>query len=59
MPFEKKNKPIVLKGVITDDGTVADLKVYQGIVAGMDDAARVAFSQWKFKPAMRKARTWR
>jgi hypothetical protein len=53
VPFEKKNKPIVLKGVIKDDGTVADLKVYQGIVPVMDEAARVAFSRWKFKPAIR------
>jgi hypothetical protein len=53
VPFEKKNKPIVLKGVITEDGTVADMKVYQGIVPGMDQAARVAFSRWKFKPAIR------
>jgi hypothetical protein len=53
VPFEKKNKPIVLKGMIKDDGTVSDLKVYQGIVPGMDEAARVAFSRWKFKPAIR------
>lgn len=53
VPFEKQNKPIVLKGVIKDDGTVADLKVFQGIVPGMDEAARVAFSRWKFKPAIR------
>lgn len=53
VPFEKKNKPIVLKGVITEDGSVSDLKVYQGVLAGMDDAARVAFSKWKFKPAIK------
>jgi hypothetical protein len=53
VPFEKKNKPIVLKGVITDDGTVSELKVFQGVLAGMDDAARVAFSKWKFKPALK------
>jgi Gram-negative bacterial TonB protein C-terminal len=53
VPFEKKNKPIVLKGVIKDDGSVTDLKVFQGIVPGMDEAARVAFSRWKFKPAIR------
>jgi outer membrane biosynthesis protein TonB len=39
--------------VIKDDGTVADLKVYQGIVPAMDEAARVAFTRWKFKPAIR------
>jgi hypothetical protein len=53
VPFEKKNKPIVLKGVISDDGTVSELKVYQGVLQGMDDAARVAFSKWKFKPALK------
>ena len=53
VPFEKKNKPIVLKGVITDDGSVSELKVYQGVLQGMDDAARVAFSKWKFKPALK------
>lgn len=53
VPFEKKNKPIVLKGVITEDGTVSELKVFQGVLAGMDDAARVAFSKWKFKPALK------
>jgi hypothetical protein len=56
VPFEKKNKPIVLKGVIKEDGTVSDLKVYQGIVPGMDEAARVAFSRWKFKPAIREGK---
>jgi hypothetical protein len=53
VPFEKKNKPIVLQGVIQDDGTVADLKIYQSIVPQMDEAARVAFSHFKFKPALK------
>ncbi len=56
VPFEKKNKPIVLKGVIKDDGTVDDLKVYQSIVPQMDEAARVAFSHFKFKPAMKEGK---
>jgi hypothetical protein len=56
VPFEKKNKPIVLKGVIKDDGTVGDLSVYQGIVPQMDEAARVAFSHFKFKPAMKEGK---
>ena len=34
VPFEKKDKPIVLKGVITDEGSVSELKVYQGVCAG-------------------------
>ena len=53
VPFEKKNKPIVLKGMIKEDGTVSDLKIYSAIVPEMDEAARVAFSQFKFKPAMK------
>jgi hypothetical protein len=56
VPFEKKNKPIVLKGVIKDDGTVGDLNVYQGIVPQMDEAARVAFNHFKFKPAMKEGK---
>jgi Gram-negative bacterial TonB protein C-terminal len=53
VPFEKKNKPIVLKGVLKEDGTITDLEVYQGIVPEMDEAARVAFKAFKFKPALR------
>jgi hypothetical protein len=56
VPFEKKNKLIVLKGVIKEDGTVDDLKIYQSIVPEMDEAARVAFSRWKFKPALKEGK---
>jgi hypothetical protein len=52
VPFEKKNKMIVLKGVITEDGAVDRLTIYQSIVPAMDEAARQAFSRWKFKPAL-------
>jgi hypothetical protein len=53
VPFEKRNKPIVLKGVIKEDGTVDGLSVFQGIVPQMDEAARTAFMRWKFKPALK------
>jgi TonB-like protein len=56
VPFEKKNKMIVLKGIIKEDGTVDGLQIYQSIVPGMDEAARTAFSRWKFKPAMREGK---
>jgi Gram-negative bacterial TonB protein C-terminal len=56
VPFEKKNKMIVLRGAIKEDGTVDALQVYQSIVPEMDEAARVAFSRWKFKPAMREGK---
>jgi hypothetical protein len=53
VPIEKGHKIIVLRGSLLADGTVSNLQVYQGLVPAMDDAARLAFSRWKFKPAMR------
>jgi hypothetical protein len=53
VPPEKAYKKIVLKGTLRDDGVVENLEVYQGVVPEMDAAARAAFGQWKFKPAMR------
>jgi len=53
VPPGKGNKLIVLRGTLREDGTVDTLEVYQGIVPQMDEAARLAFSRWKFKPAMR------
>jgi TonB family protein len=46
----------VLKGVIKEDGTVDGLTIYQSIVPAMDEAARQAFSRWKFKPALREGK---
>ena len=54
LPPEKgKNRTIVLKGVLGEDGTVQNLEVFQGVLAEMDQAAQLAFGHWKFKPAMR------
>jgi len=53
VPIEKGHKIIVLRGSLLADGTVSDLVVYQGLVPAMDEAARLAFSRWKFTPAMR------
>jgi hypothetical protein len=53
VPAEKAYKKIVLKGTLRDDGVVENLEVFQGVVPEMDAAARAAFGQWKFKPAMR------
>ena len=53
IPPEKAHKLIVLKGVLREDGTLDNLQVFQGLVPQMDEAARLAFSRWKFKPAMR------
>ncbi len=53
VPPGKGQKLIVLKGTMAEDGTISDLQVYQGIVPQMDEAARLAFSRWKFRPAQR------
>jgi hypothetical protein len=53
VPPGKSQKLIVLKGSVKEDGSVSDLEVYEGIVPQMDEAARVAFSRWKFRPATR------
>lgn len=50
---EKSHRAIVLKGIIAVDGSVQQLAVYQGVTPEMDEAARLAFSRWQFKPAMR------
>lgn len=50
---EKSHRSIVLKGVIAVDGSVQQLVVYQGVNPEMDAAARLAFSRWQFKPAMK------
>jgi hypothetical protein len=54
VPEIKAHKMIVLKGTLRDDGSVDEIQVYQSILPLMDEAARVAFSHWKFKPAMKQ-----
>jgi Gram-negative bacterial TonB protein C-terminal len=47
----KRDHMIVLKGIIATDGTVKNLKVYQGVGSIADQAALAAFNKWKFHPA--------
>ena len=56
VPPEKARKLIVLKGVLHDDGSVDQVQIYQGLVPQMDEAARLALTQWKFKPALREGK---
>jgi hypothetical protein len=56
VPPEKAHKMIVLKGILGADGTVGGLEVFQGILPQMDQAAKLAFGRWKFKPAMREGK---
>jgi hypothetical protein len=53
VPPEDAHKLVLLKGLIREDGTVDSLQVYRTLLLPMDEAARIAFSRWKFKPAMR------
>jgi len=53
LPQDKLHKYVILKGRIDEEGNVKDLVVHQGLSAEMDAAAKQAFSQWTFKPAMR------
>jgi hypothetical protein len=52
VPETSQRKQIILRGVIDADGSVKEAKIYFGLQAQMDEAARVAFSKWKFKPAL-------
>jgi len=56
LPQEKTHKMIVLRGEIGEDGRVENLKVFRGLSPEMDAAACLAFSRWKFKPAMRSGK---
>lgn len=53
VPADKRDKTIVLKGMLGPDGAVTGLQVYRGVTPEMNEAARLAFSGWKFKPAIR------
>jgi len=53
LPPEKAHKYVILKGRISEEGKVADLVVHQGLSDEMDAAAKRAFGQWTFKPAVR------
>jgi hypothetical protein len=53
VPEDKSNKLIVLQGVIQADGSVAELRVLQGVEPRSDEAALLAFGRWKFIPALR------
>jgi Gram-negative bacterial TonB protein C-terminal len=56
LPPEKAHKSIILRGAISEDGKVEWVEVHQGLSPSLDAAARLAFSQWKFKPAMQSGK---
>ncbi len=44
---------VVLHAVIRSDGSVADVSVLEGFDARLDENARVALAQWRFRPGTR------
>ena len=48
-----RREMIILQGIIREDGSVSDLKVFKGLLGAADQAALNAFSRWKFRPAQR------
>ncbi len=56
VPPEKTGRMIILKGLLRADGLIDQLEVYQGVSQEMDDNARLAFSQWKFKAALQEGK---
>jgi hypothetical protein len=53
LPLDNSHRTIILRGIIAIDGTIQHLVVHQGVLPEMDEAARIAFSRWVFKPALR------
>jgi hypothetical protein len=53
IPEKDADKLIVLRGLIGKDGSVSEVHVYQSVLPEMDANAALAFSSWKFKPAIR------
>jgi TonB family protein len=45
---------VVLEIVVRRDGSVGDVKVLQGLAAGLNDRAVQAVRQWRFSPAQRQ-----
>ena len=50
---------VILEAVITDGGTVEDLRVLKSVDPILDDAARRAVLQWRYEPATLNGRTVR
>jgi hypothetical protein len=55
VPEKDADKLIVLRGLMDKDGSISEVHVYQGVQPEMDAVAALAFSNWKFKPAMRSS----
>jgi hypothetical protein len=52
----KKTETIILQGIIQEDGSIAELKLYKGVGGVVDQAALAAFGRWKFRSARRDSK---
>jgi len=52
VPEEQRDKMIVLRGVIKEDGSISSMEVYRGVLPEMDALALEAINKWKFQPAL-------
>lgn len=45
---------IFLRAIVDRQGAVRDVRVLKSLEPSLDDSARKAFAEWKFRPAMRR-----
>lgn len=53
VPPEKRNRYVILRGLIGKKGELTGLSVYRGVEPELDELALATFTKWKFSPAMR------
>lgn len=53
---EPRSALIILRGEISEDGSVADVTVLKGTDPQVDTLAAAAFRRWKFQPALRSGK---
>jgi TonB family protein len=56
LPSERTNTLIILRGAISEDGSVTDVTVLRGADPKVDTLAAAAFRRWKFQPALRSGK---
>ena len=45
---------VLLQGIVDPNGAATDVRVVQPLEASLEEAAREAFAQWEFQPAIRR-----
>jgi protein TonB len=50
---------VILEAIITTDGTVDEIRILKSADVGLDEAARLAVMQWRYRPATLNGRAMR